>query len=85
MPIAWTMSYEIEPGKKGRVFASTMGAAVDLMNEDLRRMFVNACYWTLNLDAPQKADVDFVTPYKPTMFGFDGYIKGTFPSKYVIQ
>ena len=85
MPVAWTMSYEIEPGKKGRVFASTMGAAVDLMNEDLRRMFVNACYWTLNLDAPQKADVDFVTPYKPTMFGFHGYIKGTFPSKYVIQ
>ena len=64
-----------------------MGAAVDLMNEDLRRMFVNACYWALNLDAqvPEKADVDFVTPYKPTMFGFDGYIKGTFPSKYVIQ
>ena len=85
MPVAWTMTYEIEPGKKGRAFTSTIGAAIDLMNEDLRRMFINACYWALDAQVPEKADVNFVTPYKPTMFGFDGYIKGTFPSKYVIQ
>ena len=87
MPVAWTMIYEIEPGKKGRAFTSTMGAAIDLLNEDLRRMFVNACYWMLNLERqiPAKADVEFVTPYKPTMFGFDGFIKGTFPSKYLIK
>jgi type 1 glutamine amidotransferase len=86
MPVAWTMTYEIEPGKRGRVFTSTMGAAIDLLNEDLRRMFVNACYWALNMDVqPKKANVDFVTPYKPTMFGFDGFIKGTFPSKYLLK
>lgn len=85
MPVAWTMKYEIEPGKKGRVFTSTMGAAVDLLNEDLRRMFVNACYWALDLKAQEKANVDFVTPYKPTMFGFDGFIKGTFPNKYEVK
>ena len=87
MPVAWTMSYEIEPGKKGRVFTSTMGAAIDLLSEDLRRMFVNACYWALNLEEkmPAKADVKFITPYKPTMFGFDGFIKGTFPSKYKMK
>ena len=87
MPVAWTMSYEIQPGKKGRVFTSTMGAAIDLVNEDLRRMFINACYWALNLEAqlPKKANVDFITPYKPTMFGFNGFIKGTLPSKYVIK
>lgn len=82
MPVAWTMTYEIEPGKKGKVFTSTMGAATDLLNEDLRRMVVNACYWTTDLKVPEKADVNFVTPYKPTMFGFDGFIKGTFPKKY---
>lgn len=87
MPVAWTMTYEIEPGKKGRAFTSTMGAAIDMLNEDLRRMFINACYWALNMDAqlPQKANVDFVTPYTPTMFGFDGFIKGTLPSKYIIK
>lgn len=87
MPVAWTMTYEVEPGKKGHAFTTTMGAAIDLLNEDLRRMFVNACYWMLNPDGqiPAKADVDFVTPYKPTMFGFDGFKKGTFPSKYLIK
>lgn len=85
MPVAWITNYEIEPGKKGRAFTSTMGAAVDLVNEDLRRMFVNACYWALDEKVPEKADVQFVTPFKPTMFGFDGYTRGIYPSKYVIK
>jgi hypothetical protein len=87
MPVAWTTTYELEPGRKGRVFASTMGASIDLLNEDLRRMFVNACYWAMGLEkqAPKKADVNFVTPYRPTMFGFDLFKKGTFPSKYMMK
>ncbi|RYG54684.1 MAG: hypothetical protein EOO01_00790 [Chitinophagaceae bacterium] len=87
MPVAWTMTYEITPGKKSRVFTSTMGAAIDLVNEDLRRMFVNAAYWALSLESqmPEKADVKFVTPYKPTMFGFGGFVKGVYPSKYLIK
>jgi len=87
MPVAWTTSYELEPGKKGRVFASTMGASIDLLNEDLRRMFVNSCYWAMELEekTPAKADVDFVMPYRPTMFGFNLFKKGTFPSKYMMK
>jgi type 1 glutamine amidotransferase len=87
MPVAWTSSYELEPGKKGRVFASTMGASIDLLSEDLRRMFVNACYWAMALEKemPKKADVGFVMPYRPTMFGFDLFKKGTFPSKYMMK
>jgi type 1 glutamine amidotransferase len=87
MPVAWTTSYEVEPGKKGRVFASTMGASIDLLNEDLRRMFVNACFWAMGLDeqTPKKANVDFVKPYHPTMFGFDLFKKGTLPSKYIMK
>jgi type 1 glutamine amidotransferase len=87
MPVAWTSTYELEPGKKGRVFTSTMGASIDLLNADLRRMFVNACYWALGLekDTPEKADVEFVMPYRPSMFGFDNFRKGTFPSKYAMK
>ena len=87
MPVAWTTSYELEPGKRGRVFASTMGASVDLQNEDLRRLFVNACYWAMGIekDLPQKANVDFISPYRPTMFGFDLFKKGTYPSKYSLK
>jgi hypothetical protein len=34
---------------------------------------------------PKKADVGFVTPFRPTMFGFDLFKKGTFPSKYMTK
>ncbi len=61
MPIAWT--YQRPVGVKGRVFTSTIGGAMsgkdDWANEGMRRMFVNACYWTLEMEAqiPAKADV----------------------------
>lgn len=78
MPVAWTKSYFLEGGKKGRVFASTMGASVDLLSEDLRRLIVNATYWGLDMEhqIPEKADVSIVGTYEPTMFGFDNFRKG---------
>lgn len=87
MPVAWISNYQLEQGKQGHVFASTMGASIDLLNEDLRRMFVNACYWAMGLgnQVPKKADVGFVMPYHPTMFGFDLFKKGTYPSKYLMK
>lgn len=78
MPVAWTKSYNLEGGKKGRVFASTMGASVDLMSEDLRRLIINATYWGLDMEPmiPEKAVVEIVGNYSPTMFGFDNFRKG---------
>ena len=61
MPIAWTWTRPV--GAKGRVFTSTIGGSMaggsDFANEAMRRMFVNACYWTMGLEAklPEKADV----------------------------
>lgn len=61
MPIAWT--YQRPVGERGRVFTSTIGGAMaggdDFANEGMRRMLVNACYWTLGLDhrIPARADV----------------------------
>ncbi|MFN0077898.1 MAG: ThuA domain-containing protein, partial [Prosthecobacter sp.] len=59
MPISWT--YQRPVGVKGRVFASTIGGAMagkdDWANEGMRRMFVNACFWTLQMEPPAKADV----------------------------
>jgi len=72
MPVAWTRSYTSPDGnKKGQSFCTTMGASVDLKNEDLRRLLVNASYFLLNLPVPAKADVTIVDPYEPTMFGFN--------------
>lgn len=79
MPVAWTHSYEVPGGKKGRAFATTMGAATDLENEALRRLIVNAVYDLLGMKVPPKADVALVGEYKPSPFGFDGHKKGVKP------
>jgi hypothetical protein len=78
-PIVWTRVRENEAGKTNKILCTTMGAATDLMNEGLRRMLVNAVYWGVGLDVPAKADVALVGEYKPTMYGFDGFVKGVKP------
>lgn len=81
MPVAWIKEYTNESGNTGRVFNTTMGASVDLKNEDLRRLLVNACYWALKMEeqVPEKSKVDIIGEYKPTMFGFGEYKKGLTP------
>ncbi len=87
MPVAWTRTYRIPGGKEGKAFATTMGAAIDFLNEDLRRLLVNACFWAVGMgkQIPEKANVDFVNEYKPTMFGPELFRKGGFPSKYEMK
>jgi len=87
MPVAWTRTYTSDSGRRGRVFATTMGASIDFLSEDLRRMIVNACFWTLGMEdkIPEKADVAIIGAYHPTMFSTDLFKKGTFPSKYRLE
>lgn len=82
MPVAWTKSYETESGKKARVFCTTMGASQDFLSEGLRRLMVNAVYWSLGMEDKITADapVDFVGDYQPTPFGFNKFQKGLKPS-----
>ena len=70
MPLAWFREYQIPNGKKGRAFCSTMGAAVDFLSEDLRRLIVNATYDLAGKKVPTKAEVAFVDPFTPTFYGF---------------
>jgi type 1 glutamine amidotransferase len=73
MPIAWTKTYQIPEGKPGRAFCSTIGASVDLTNEAVRRLLVNAVYWGLDMgDQIPKAgtEVAIVGEYEPTKFEF---------------
>jgi hypothetical protein len=81
MPIAWINGFRSPSGKTARVFATTMGASQDLLNEGLRRLVVNACYWTLGMEdqIPAKSNVDLVGAYQPTRFGFGGFKKGVLP------
>jgi len=84
MPVAWVKTYSGRTGRKGRVFTTTMGAAVDLANEGLRRMVVNAAYWCLGMEKkiPPKSDVRIVGVFEPTFFGFNKHVPGRRPSDY---
>jgi hypothetical protein len=69
-PVVWTREYKNEAGKVNRIMTTTMGAATDLLSEDLRRLVVNSVFWGLKMPVPDKADVTLVYPYLPSMFGF---------------
>jgi type 1 glutamine amidotransferase len=87
MPLVWIRDYRGEAGKTSRVICSTIGAAVDLESESLRRLFVNACYWGLGLESrmPRRADVDYIGSYQPSFFGFGKFKRGVKPSDYMLK
>ncbi|MDB4618284.1 MAG: ThuA domain-containing protein [Akkermansiaceae bacterium] len=71
MPLAWLHPYSSPDGQKtGTSFCTTMGASVDLLSEDLRRLLVNASYHLTGLEVPEKADVEYVDPFFPSFYGF---------------
>ncbi|MEM9888349.1 MAG: ThuA domain-containing protein [Bacteroidota bacterium] len=71
MPIAWLKSYQLPDSEnKGTAFTSTIGASVDLLDEEVRRLLVNASYYLLDLEVPEKAKVDLVDDYQPTPYNF---------------
>ena len=87
MPVAWTKSYQNERGKTARIFATTMGASMDLKSEDLRRMLINASYWVMGMEnlIPEKNNAQTVGAYEPIMFGFDKFKKGLKPSDFNLK
>ena len=82
MPIAWTRNHKNEAGKTNRILTTTMGAATDLLSEDLRRFLINGAYWAVGLESkiPAKSNVGFVGAYEPSPFGFEGFRKGIKPA-----
>lgn len=72
MPLVWTKEYQYKEGSKGKVLCTTIGSAVDFLNEDLRRLVVNSVYWATGLEdkIPEKSSVLLPSNYKPTYFGF---------------
>jgi hypothetical protein len=82
VPVVWLRQFKGDSGHVSQVVTTTMGASVDLENEGLRRLLVNACYWTLGLGdkIPSRNNVDFVGEYHPSYFGFNKYKPGVKPS-----
>ena len=71
MPWAWFHNYTAPSGEKGRSFCLTAGSSTDWLEEDLRRLVINAVYSLTGLEEqiPARSNVDFVGSYEPTAFG----------------
>lgn len=83
MPLVWIRDYRWDNGRITRALASTIGAAVDLESEDLRRLLINACYWLTGREVPERADATPVGEYRPGMFGFDRFQRGRKPADFL--
>lgn len=70
MALAWLRDYKSPSGSKGKAFCTTMGAAVDLVSRDARRIVINAAYHLTGLQVPEAANVEFVDPFYPSFYGF---------------
>ena len=80
----WTRHYTSKDGKKARVFTSLYGASEDILSDGYRRLVINGIYWSVKLEAKIKPDstIDFVGPYRPSIFSFGGYSRGNKPLDY---
>ncbi len=81
MPVAWTNKYTTPDGKTARIFTTTMGAADDLLSEQLRRLLVNASLWAVGREdkIQAQANVDLVGDYHPHSYLSETYTKGVKP------
>jgi hypothetical protein len=85
MPVVWTRLHQNPAGKENKILCTTMGAATDLQNEGLRRLIVNAVYWGVGIEIPEKADVRYVGEYHPSPYGFKGSRKGVRPADHELK
>ncbi len=87
VPIAWTKTYQVDQGKVGKVFTTTLGHGGDFQNEGVRRLLVNACYWAMGMgeQIPKKSKVELVGEYKPTRIGVGRHKKGIRPQDYALD
>ena len=81
-PGLWVRTYKGAEGKEGRVLCTTQGASEGILNDGLRRVLINGVFWAVGLEKKIKADlnIDFIGPYKPKTFNFNGQSKDVLPS-----
>lgn len=79
--VAWVRHHQ-QGNESSRVFATTHGASEDILDDDFRRMLLNAHLWCLGMEDQIRADapIDFVGPYHPVTFNFNGYRRGVKPA-----
>ena len=81
LPVAWFKHWQTSDGKQARVFHSTMGSAHDFQSAGLRRLIINAAYWSMGMESaisPTRS-VDIVGTYQPLDSGFNYKKLGVVP------
>lgn len=82
MPVAWIREVKNTSGKTNKILCTTMGAATDFKDENLRRLVINGVFWGAGIKVPSKTDVALVGDYEPSKYEFNGYKKGTKAADY---
>jgi mono/diheme cytochrome c family protein/glucose/arabinose dehydrogenase len=83
--LAWTREYKNSKGNTNRIFTTTMGAASDLTEINLRRLIANAIYWSLDLPVPKKAKVFLPGIFKPSFYSFNAFQKNKKPEDFIVS
>ncbi|WP_227021242.1 PVC-type heme-binding CxxCH protein [Oceaniferula marina] len=84
-PIAWTREFKQANGKTNKILTTTMGAATDLSDANLRRLVVNGVFWGMDMNVPKDISVDTPGEYKPSKYSFNAFKKGLKPSDFVLS
>ena len=82
-PVVWTREFTWPNGKTNKVLTSTMGAGIDLMDENLRLLLVNAAHERLGLPVPDEADASLPEGYKPSFYSVNKFRKGFTPADFI--
>lgn len=69
-PLVWSQNFQLEGGELGRSVTSTIGSSTDLLDEEVRRLLVNSCFYLLGMEVPEKAQVDLIGEYTPSAYQF---------------
>jgi hypothetical protein len=87
MPVVWVRELPKSKDRERvqRVVTTTMGAASDLDDANLRRLVVNGVFWGLGLEVPKAVDVEIHGEFEPTFYGFNTFKKGLKPEDFVIK
>ena len=81
MPVVWTKSYQLPGGTKGKAFSTTLGSSTDLLEADVRKLFMNAVFWALGEESSIPAEgvaSELVGSFEPTRFNLH-------PSEYWVE
>lgn len=73
MAVVWTREVKNEAGTTNKVLTTTMGAASELVDENLRRLIVNGVYWGCGMNVPDKASVAVPENFKPSPYSFNAF------------